>query len=876
MPRPVVEIRQEVANIVLTPANPSLPTCIVGPAYKVVEYPEDRGAGAAYRPNGLGTWAKPLMFDAEGLWSIEGPDPAEAQGLPWTDFGFDTEHTLDLLASGDGPPAAWLEDVYYLVKNDIDLNDVVISGANTLTLSTGVLSTTSPAGGTVVGDVFVLQSNMPQVLYDSDASAAFLSSVEVGATLTVTNTQGTSTHFSTMTFTVLQVIDDKRLLLGETAVANAVPALVTGAGASGASAATTLVLNAGDAEGADHYNGQYIKITSGDSDGEIRKITAYDHGTNTITVAAWAEEPDDTPTYEIYTWAFDTQAGVELTGALNKFGYSINNADLEDIVVADQRVELLKHMPVATAIQSVTSQSACVTAANLRFVSGANALSRANGYIERKLSDSTNGNKPGHAPLAYDVSFSAALVIVGDTDGDDGDDDKAVKVSAPLGTAIVTRCTVQVEARGVINNQPEFLTFSSIPSNSDFGTIGKVHKKNPLGMAMYVALSNAGATNILALAIASDDIAGYTAARSKLNSHDTVWGVVPLSTDLANVITPMKTDATAMSAPKKGKFRHVIAASEGLPVLKYVGPTLGGETDTGNWDSTADVLTDLNATFVTDGVVVGDQVVIATVPYAVKSVTNENVLVTEAVGAGNDSPLGDPQNTTYTIQRDISANTALQVAELKARIASAGLKRQTITYVGSCKVLGETGLPGYYVSAAIAGAAAGLPPHQPLNQVGLAAIEQIYDTNLHFSHDEIDELGDGGYMVFVQDSVSGLPYTVHQVTTGQIANPGVQEFAEFSVVRNFDYVSRVIKNRLAPFAGVWNFIPEAINAVSDTITSGIESMKADRSPKIGAPLLSGSIDKIGEAEANSAAMETFVKVKLPKVLNELIVHLVSE
>jgi len=787
MPRPLVEIRQEVANVILTPANPDLSTCIVGPAYKVVEYPENRGAGVAYAPNGSGGWGDNSFTITAGAW----PDPdGPASTIAWSAFGFGAEHDID--TAGDHPPAAFLEAVYYLVKNDIAANDVTIGAdAHTLTFAAADLSSTSPAGGVKIGDKVVIQSNMPQVLVDLDASAAFLTDVSVGDVVTFNNTQNDSTVLDAVgagAFTVLQVIDDNRLLLA-------------------------------DADGA----------------GGV----------------------------------FDTLAGAELNadsgGGDSRFGYTIGA-----LAVVDQRASLLKHVPVAVAVQSVSSQTELVVAANLRFKTSNDAGSRASCYIERSLAASTNGNAPGWAVPAGEVAFDDTNIVLG------GGGNNQISMAVPEGTAVVTRATVQVEARGLINNLADFITHSSIPSNNEFADIGKVHHKNPLGLAMYVALSNAGATNLQCLAIASDDTAGYTAARSKINANKSIYCIVPLSTDLANVIAPFKNAAVAQSAPEKGNFRHVIGASAGLPSFKYVGPVLGAETDTGSVVAgNPGTFSDLNAQFVTDGVVVGDTLVVTGgETYVVSAVVNENALTITDVGGGEVAETAN--SLTYTVQRSISSSTTQQKDELLARIASAGSKRLTMVYAGSCKVLGTTGLPAYYLAAAVGGMNASLAPHQPFNQIGIAGVEQVFDTNLHFSDDEIDALGDGGYYVFVQDSVAGLPYVVHQVTTGQIDNPGVQEYAELSVVRNFDYVSLVMKGRLEPFVGVWNFIPEAVNSVSDTINSAIESLRTDFRPKIGSPLLSGKISSIGASAADSSAMETYVEVTLPKVLNKLIVHLVSQ
>jgi hypothetical protein len=522
----------------------------------------------------------------------------------------------------------------------------------------------------------------------------------------------------------------------------------------------------------------------------------------------------------------------------------------------------------------VTDTVTFVLASDVKFKSGEHANSKISARFERKLAASTGATAPGHL-LSDDVAVAADSVTLGDPLAGNyftltvGSDD--VKV---------IRAKVCLDARGLIVNLPEFLTFSEIPANLTFPSVGKIHPDNPLALALYVALSNSGGTSIQALCVPSDDAAGYSSVRSKLNSNDTVYGIVPLSTDLANVVAAYKSDAEAMSAPAKGKYRHVIAASAGLPSFKFVGPSEGGETGTGEVSATT-AFHDDNATFKTAGVVAGDKIVVTSddggatlldpvVELEVASVTNEQNIVLLAATALNSSEL------VYTVQRGISTNKDLQVGALLSRITSIASNRLSVVYPGSCKVLGFSGLSGVYVAAAVGAMVASLSPHRPKNNIGIAGVEQIYDSNLHFSYDQIDAISDGGYLVFIQDSVESLPYCVHQLTTAQITFPGVQEYCELSVVNNFDYVSRVFKSRLTPFVGSWNMVPEAFGAIQSTLESAILDLKSRTESRIGAPLTAGKVDSVERSLSDSGTLIVKVGVTLPKVLNRLQVFLESQ
>ena len=326
-----------------------------------------------------------------------------------------------------------------------------------------------------------------------------------------------------------------------------------------------------------------------------------------------------------------------------------------------------------------------------------------------------------------------------------------------------------------------------------------------------------------------------------------------------------------MSAPEKSQFRIVIGASEGIPLVNALAS--GAESGT---MATAN-LSDASADFLAAGIAVNDKVVWDTdhTFYVHEVINAQNLsLKTAVAGDAADANLSEADKS-YAISRDISTDSAAQVSLLKSRLTSVADKRLTMVYPGTCTARGYAGQPGYYLSAALGGVVAGTNPHRPKNQLGIAGIDQIFNSNLKFSDDEVDDLGDGGYFVFVQDSISGAPYTPHQVTTGQIASPGVQEFAELSVVTNFDFVSKIFKVRMDPYVGIWNVIPEALESIRGSLEGGISDLASRSAPRIGAPLISGSVSAVAKDASDSGRINVSVEVQLPKVLNKLVVYLTS-
>lgn len=179
--------------------------------------------------------------------------------------------------------------------------------------------------------------------------------------------------------------------------------------------------------------------------------------------------------------------------------------------------------------------------------------------------------------------------------------------------------------------------------------------------------------------------------------------------------------------------------------------------------------------------------------------------------------------------------------------------------------------PGYYLSAAVGGMTAGLPSHQGFSRLGVAGIGKVTHASDYFSEAQLTDLSNGGWYVFKQNSPTALPYSIHQLTT----DPSTLESGEYSVVKNFDFVSLYYLGLLEPFLGVWNVNEDTLNFLRQAVNSGTENLKLRRVPKIGAPLNSANISSLFVSPSSADRIEIFVEVSLPKPLNVIGLHLVA-
>lgn len=310
------------------------------------------------------------------------------------------------------------------------------------------------------------------------------------------------------------------------------------------------------------------------------------------------------------------------------------------------------------------------------------------------------------------------------------------------------------------------------------------------------------------------------------------------------------------------------------------------------------ILKDANGTFVSSGVAAGDIVQIPSNPNAaiddnsvftqlvVASVLSENRL--QIVNNGQDSstvqnelPHGVKRigsalvgmtAVSYQVVRTLSKSQ--QVTELVAIAQSFRSKRTILVWPDKCDVAGVTGggkQPGWYLAAAVGGMTAGLPSQQGFTNLGIAGISQIYDSNTYFTDAQLTDISNGGWFVFAQQTTSSLPYSIHQLTT----DVSTLESGEYSVVKNFDFVSLFFVDILEQFLGIYNVTQDTLTLLQGALNTGGDNLKLRTVAKIGAPLTSFAINDLGVSPTSGDRVVAHLAIGLPKPLNVIELHLVA-
>jgi hypothetical protein len=357
---------------------------------------------------------------------------------------------------------------------------------------------------------------------------------------------------------------------------------------------------------------------------------------------------------------------------------------------------------------------------------------------------------------------------------------------------------------------------------------------------------------------------------------------------------------SAVLSATKLEISTAVAAENGDATIEVTGkisPTAITGLVSAACDDLYLLFRDDTGTFLTSGIIAGDIIEIpddflndftgTNSSFVVASVISENRLL--IANNGKDTPTVQNElphgvirtggslvpvdgSIYYRVVRTHTKST--QVTELVA-YAQSFLSRRTILVwpdlVDVAGVVDGDDQPGYYLSCAVGGMTAGLPSHQGFTYLGVAGISRIYNSNTYFSDLQLTDISNGGWYVFAQQTTTSLPYTIHQLTT----DPTTLESGEFSVVKNFDFVSLYFVDILETFLGIYNVTGDTLTLIRAALAVGGETLLLRTYAKIGAPLTSFSIIDIGVSPISADRIDTYLSIGLPKPLNNIELHLVA-
>lgn len=424
--------------------------------------------------------------------------------------------------------------------------------------------------------------------------------------------------------------------------------------------------------------------------------------------------------------------------------------------------------------------------------------------------------------------------------------------------------------------------------------LGAISSSNPLALGVSLALANSGGTAIHAIAIdprLAESVA-HTQA-TELAQAQLIHKVVPLTQQLSIHATYLA-HVKAMSLPESGKWR-VAMTNCAIPTEDYLygqpGSADGSDEDTypdllkaGTYDASTftmvlprgesaptvypgdylQVITDVDAgTYVTSSPVTAN--------------SGSNIVLTSDTwynqdGSAGTAPTADA-TTGFLYFYGAREATKQGQAEWVAAQASTWSSNRMWMFPGDVLVPNEDGLdevlPGYYLMSALAGFISGTPAQQPITKITVAGVSDLVHGNFYFTEAQMNIMAEKGTLLYEQNAQGTTPYCRHGLTT----DVSVLEYREILKVKNWDYLSYYYKSVLDPFIGTWNITPDTIQTIRQTVTSASESLLTRKLPKIGAPLLSYSIDKLGQSATSADSIDLVMKTAIVNPNNYTNVYL---
>ena len=299
-------------------------------------------------------------------------------------------------------------------------------------------------------------------------------------------------------------------------------------------------------------------------------------------------------------------------------------------------------------------------------------------------------------------------------------------------------------------------------------------------------------------------------------------------------------------------------------------------------------LRDSGATFITDGVHVGQYLEISDMTVGSGSLTSDErayMLTTRhkvlTVDSENQLTLvADPAHghaggltltaIHYRVTRDMTRNE--EAAFLGGYSSTFNSRRVVATWPDVLAVSLNsvaTKVPGYFAGAVLAGMTAGLPSQTGFTNLTVTGFVGREHSDDRYNDTQLDTIAGGGTLIFTQPVPEAALSIRHQLTT----NLTTIKFQEFSITKNLDMISRFLRGIYKPYLGIYNITSTLLDLLKTKGESAATFLLAQRAPRVGAPVRSMSLSRIEESATQPDSVEIDHKVDVPLPLNNLKVTL---
>lgn len=452
---------------------------------------------------------------------------------------------------------------------------------------------------------------------------------------------------------------------------------------------------------------------------------------------------------------------------------------------------------------------------------------------------------------------------------------------APFGTLQILSATVLLSYRALrIDYSAQLQSYSGATAISDlqaaFGT-SQIVPENTLAFAALLAINNSvGQNQILALGSSYLDDGSGPNTGSETIAYGLAFEILALTnvyaigvlTENTAVFTLLKTHVDQYSAPDQKLERVGIINRQLVTIQSVTDPATSGVL-TGTSGGPYVAFSDVDASFVTDGVVPGDYLEI-TAPsdlvgrYLIGAVNSQTSLTLATAGA----PTLGGTGINYYVDENLTKDG--QAAVMAAYASALADRRLVMTWPDIVKVpVGSTirNLPGYYLNASVCALTTGLPTQQGFTNLTVATYAGYLHSSDYFSNDQLNVIASGGVMIFVQDVLNQTPLYIRMELT---TDTSAIKFQEYMVTKNVDFIAKFVRSNNKQYIGQYNIVASTLDELMGNAQGIITFLKENTLlPKIGGVISSGSVASITVDPANIDAVLEVLNLTIPIPLNNL-------
>ena len=432
---------------------------------------------------------------------------------------------------------------------------------------------------------------------------------------------------------------------------------------------------------------------------------------------------------------------------------------------------------------------------------------------------------------------------------------------------------------------------NSISTVADLDQIaGQLDPDNPLKWGVYKALSNSNGTVVKYTAVANPaDLDSWVQVLERIKGRDDMYNLVPMTFDV-RVHNLWAAHIDAESNEYANNWKGGFVSLKAAPIAQVVGDgvaiggvsgnvvtepvlaTVGDNPEATNTQYTKLTVTSGNGYFVTNDVRPGD---IVRYNFAVDGFGDEQYdeYVVDSVLSESTLLLYSGTNAAVTVAQRVEIYHNRNRNEIADHIAeqAGALSNRRICATWPDQV-GEAGTlqAGYYLSAALAGLASGVVPHQPLTNVEVAGFDDYTRSYRYFNETQLNRMAEAGVWIVTEDR-DGTPHTRHALTTDNLDLNRREEM----IRRNVDSISYLFLRRLRPYIGRTNATPAMVELLEGEVGSIIRFLKGNGfTQELGSQLIDGTIRILRLHPLLKDRIEIVLDLVVPAPLNNIELHLV--